>query len=173
MMRQGHRDPSEGSQQRGPPSHAALVWGVPARTLPGLAPERPPQPQPARVRTTGQRSLQGGMMVVSRPWGSEGQPVPPPLPALCPKVKGTTKQAGPRSRLASGQGVLGLRGDPGREGSGTGDIPSLHWEGQTLKRSGRSQTRADTASGHAPSGAWDASPYGHPRPLPRAPPGRQ
>lgn len=106
-MRQGHRDPSEGIPAERPTltRPAALVWGVPAHTLPGLAPERPPQPQPPRAPTTGQRSLQGGM-VVSRPWGSEGQPVPPPLAALCPKVKGTRKQAGPLSRLASGQGVL-------------------------------------------------------------------
>lgn len=95
-----------------PPRAAALtspavrVWGTPARTLLGLPSGHPPQPPPPCGPTTGQRSLQGGMMA-SRPWGSEGQPVPPPLPALRPKVKGTTKQAGhcpgsPLGRVCSG-----------------------------------------------------------------------
>lgn len=133
-------------------SRACLL--CPARTLPGVASQHPPQPQPPDTMTSG-----------------EGRwfPGPAALRACecCPRPQPSAPKPREQSRQATVQaGPVWAPRKPDREDSGVRDTPGLHWEG-----SQKEWEVPDMGTHSGPMchlGAREGHP--HPRPAPRGTP---
>lgn len=84
-------------------------------------------------------------------------------PALCPEARGTTKQAGPLSRVS-----LGSKETRAGKAVGPGTPPVCTGRARRSRRVGGPR-QGQTQLADIPLGAWDRSPHPSPGPLPRAP----